>query len=146
MKKGFKILILIGSLLLTNFIFAAECPSPFQCIDVPLCRGVGGICHGEYDCHGLGCCCEIPGGGGEERGEGEGKVWKLINDAINFVINIVTIFAGIIIIIGGYLMVTSAGNPEQFEKGKKTLLYGAIGFILVFAAKELAEGIMNIIK
>jgi hypothetical protein len=43
-------------------------------------------------------------------------------------------------------MVTSAGNPEQFEKGKKTLLYGAIGFILVFAARELAEGIMNIIK
>jgi ABC-type spermidine/putrescine transport system permease subunit II len=71
---------------------------------------------------------------------------QMIEDIINFVINIVIICAGIIIIIGGYLMVTSAGNPEQFEKGKKTLLYGAIGFILVFAARELAEGIMNIIK
>jgi ABC-type spermidine/putrescine transport system permease subunit II len=71
---------------------------------------------------------------------------QMIEDIINFVINIVIICAGIIIIIGGYLMVTSAGNPEQFEKGKKTLLYGAIGFILVFAARELAEGIINIIK
>jgi hypothetical protein len=43
-------------------------------------------------------------------------------------------------------MVTSAGNPGQFEKGKKTLLYGAIGFILVFAARQLAEGLMKIIK
>ena len=135
MRKEFKILIPIGLLLLANFAFAAECPSPFQCIDVPLCHEAGGICHGEYDCHGLGCCCEIPP-----------KIGKLIEDAINFVINIVIICAGIIIIIGGYLMVTSAGNPEQFEKGKKTLLYGAIGFILVFAARELAEGIMNIIK
>jgi len=74
------------------------------------------------------------------------NVGQMIEDIINFVINIVIIFAGIIIIIGGYLMVTSAGDPQQFEKGKKTLLYGAIGFILVFAARELAEGIMNIIK
>jgi ABC-type spermidine/putrescine transport system permease subunit II len=74
------------------------------------------------------------------------NIEQMIEDIINFVINIVIICAGIIIIIGGYLMVTSAGNPEQFEKGKKTLLYGAIGFILVFAARELAEGIMNIIK
>jgi hypothetical protein len=70
----------------------------------------------------------------------------MIEDIINFVINIVLICAGIIIIIGGYLMVTSAGNPEQFEKGKKTLLYGAIGFILIFAARELAQGIMEIIR
>jgi hypothetical protein len=74
------------------------------------------------------------------------NIEQMIEDIINFVINIVIICAGIIIIIGGYLMVTSAGNPEQFEKGKKTLLYGAIGFILIFAARELAEGIMNIIK
>jgi len=74
------------------------------------------------------------------------NIEQMIKDIINFVINIVTICAGIIIIIGGYLMVTSAGNPEQFEKGKKTLLYGAIGFILVFAAWELATEILQIIK
>jgi uncharacterized membrane protein YidH (DUF202 family) len=76
----------------------------------------------------------------------QANIGQMIEDIINFVINIVLICAGIIIIIGGYLMVTSAGNPEQFEKGKKTLLYGAIGFILVFAARELAQGIMEIIK
>jgi len=74
------------------------------------------------------------------------NVGQIIEDMINFVIKIVTVGAGIIIIIGGYLMVTSAGNPEQFKKGQKTLLYGAIGFILVFAAKELAEEIMKIVK
>jgi len=73
------------------------------------------------------------------------NVGEMIEDIIDFVINIVLIFVGIIIIIGGYFMVTSAGNPNQFEKGKKTLLYGAIGFMLVFAARELAEEIINII-
>jgi hypothetical protein len=43
-------------------------------------------------------------------------------------------------------MVTSAGHPGQFEKGKKTLLYGAIGFIIIFAARQLAEELMKIIK
>jgi len=73
-------------------------------------------------------------------------VGQMIEDIINFVIKIVIVGAGIIIIIGGYFMMTSAGDPQKFERGKKTLLYGAIGFILVFAAKELAEGIMKIIK
>jgi hypothetical protein len=73
-------------------------------------------------------------------------VGEMIKDIINFVINIAKICAGIIIIVGGYLMVTSAGNPEQFEKGKKALIYGAIGFIIIFAAKELAEEIINLIK
>jgi predicted tellurium resistance membrane protein TerC len=71
---------------------------------------------------------------------------QMVEDIINYVINIVIICAGIIIIIGGYLMITSAGNPEQFEKGKKTLIYGAIGFILILAAKGLAEEIMSIVR
>jgi hypothetical protein len=74
------------------------------------------------------------------------NVGQMIQETINFVINIVTICAGIIIIIGGYLMITSAGNPEQFERGKKTLIYGAIGFILILAAKGLAEEIMSIVR
>ena len=73
-------------------------------------------------------------------------VGQMIEGIINFVINVATIGAGIIIIIGGYWMVASAGDPQKFETGKKTLLYGAIGFILIFAAKELAEEIMSIIK
>jgi hypothetical protein len=76
----------------------------------------------------------------------QADVGQIIEDMINFIIRILLICAGIIIIIGGYFMVTSAGNPAQFEKGKKTLLYGAIGFILVFAARELAEEIIRIVK
>jgi hypothetical protein len=98
MRKEFKILILIGLLLLANFALA------------------------------------------------QANIGQMIEDIINFVINIAIICAGIIIIVGGYLMVTSAGNPEQFERGKKTLLYGAIGFVLIFAARELAQGIMEIIR
>jgi|YelNatPaOPRAMG01_1025707.scaffolds.fasta_scaffold31486_4 predicted tellurium resistance membrane protein TerC len=73
-------------------------------------------------------------------------VGGLIENIINYVLNIVIVCAGIIIIIGGYLMITSAGDPEKFKKGQKTLIYGAIGFILVFTAKELAEWLINLMK
>jgi len=76
----------------------------------------------------------------------QANIEQMIEDIISYVINIAIVGAGIIIIIGGYLMVTSAGNPGQFEKGKKTLLYGAIGFIIIFAARQLAEELMKIIK
>ena len=137
MKKILIIPILFALISCAPEIFAQEeCPPQFRCLDPPLCKGAGGHCLGQYICRGgTGCCCKIPG-----------EIARLIESVVEYVMNIVIVGAGIIIIIGGYLMVTSAGNPEQFKKGQKTLLYGAIGFILVFAAKELAEEIMKIVK
>jgi hypothetical protein len=142
MKKNLTIFILIFSLLLGRNVISQQ-PCPYTCVDVPLCTQGGGTCLGQYQCPSPECCCQFAGGGGAGGG---GEIGTLINKVINSVINIAMAGAGIIIIVGGYLMVTSAGNPEQFERGKKTLLYGAIGFILIFAARELAQGIINIIK
>ena len=48
------------------------------------------------------------------------------------------ILAGLILLIlaaaGGLKMITSAGNPEDQEKGKQTLTNAVIGFVLVFAS------------
>lgn len=50
--------------------------------------------------------------------------------------------APIFIIYGAFQMLTSAGNAEKFEGGKKTILYTVIGFIIILAAR----GIVDIIK
>jgi hypothetical protein len=48
----------------------------------------------------------------------------------------------IMAIIGGFQMMTAGGDPEKFSKGRKTLMYAAIGFAVVL----LAGGLVAIIK
>jgi hypothetical protein len=74
------------------------------------------------------------------------NVGEIVEEIIDFVIYIAIAGAGVIMMIGGYFMITSAGNPQDFERGKKTLIYGAIGLILVAIARELAEEIMKLLK
>jgi len=58
-------------------------------------------------------------------------------------------FAGIVaivfVIIGGYQYVTSAGNEEQAEKGRKTLINAIIGIIVVVLAYTIINVIVNLV-
>jgi hypothetical protein len=54
---------------------------------------------------------------------------------LGFVVTIV------FMIIGGYQMLTSAGDPKKFEQGKTTLLYAAIGFIVILIARSIVSWI-----
>jgi hypothetical protein len=141
MKKFLVVLILFFSPFLLQRVFAQECPPPYQCVDFPLCTSQGGSCHSEYKCD-IGCCCEFP----SAPTPTSPNVGELVEEVIDFVIYIAIAGAGVIMMIGGYFMITSAGNPQEFERGKKTLIYGAIGLILVAIARELAEEIMKLLK
>ncbi|MBI2010493.1 MAG: hypothetical protein HYS86_04980 [Candidatus Chisholmbacteria bacterium] len=44
-----------------------------------------------------------------------------------------------IIILAGFQILTGASNPDQVEKGKKTLTQGVIGFVIVFSAYWIAQ-------
>jgi len=50
----------------------------------------------------------------------------------------------IIILYGAFQILTSAGNSEKMEAGKKTITWAVIGFALVVAAGGLAEIIRSI--
>jgi len=68
-----------------------------------------------------------------------------IPDFIAVVIMILLLIAGalavLFVIIGGYQYLTSAGNEEQAEKGKKTLINSIIGIVLII----LSWVIVNVI-
>jgi len=49
------------------------------------------------------------------------------------------------VLIGGFQMITAAGNAEKFSSGRKTILYAAIGFAVVLAAKAVVVLIKNIL-
>lgn len=59
------------------------------------------------------------------------------------VINALLLFAGAVavlfLIIGGFRYVISAGNAEQVEAAKKTILYAILGLIIIFIAFFLVQ-------
>jgi len=51
--------------------------------------------------------------------------------------------AVIMVIIGGFQMLFSAGDPDKFKSGQKTILYSAIGYAIIFLADGIATLITN---
>jgi hypothetical protein len=64
------------------------------------------------------------------------------NDVTGFLFTIAVPLTAIMAIIGGFQMITAAGDPEKFSSGRKTLMYAVIGFAIVV----LAGGIVSIIE
>ncbi len=70
---------------------------------------------------------------------------NVVLDRVNlFLIAIAAPICGILVVWGGFQMITAAGDPEKFSKGKKTLLYAAVGFVVVIFASSIAPLIKNI--
>ena len=67
---------------------------------------------------------------------------------INAVIPIILTFAGLVLFLmllaGGFQMLTSASNPEAADKGKQRLTAALIGFLIIFTAYWLTQ-IMEIV-
>ena len=65
---------------------------------------------------------------GEQAGEAFSNTVINIIDAVLGVIGIVAV---IFVVYGGFLYLTSAGDPSKVKKGKETLLYACIGLAIV---------------
>jgi Type IV secretion system pilin len=63
-----------------------------------------------------------------------------------FLIAIAAPICGIMVVWGGFQMMTSAGNPEKFSEGRRTLLYAAIGFVVVIFASSISYVLKSIIN
>ena len=55
----------------------------------------------------------------------------VIKSAINWILGILALIALVVLLYGGFLMVTAAGNEENYKKGFTILKQAAIGLILI---------------
>ncbi len=66
------------------------------------------------------------------------------------IIRVLLYFAGIIavimIIVGGYLYMTAAGNESQATSGRKTLIDAIIGLVIVLLAYVIVQTLLNYLK
>jgi RsiW-degrading membrane proteinase PrsW (M82 family) len=67
---------------------------------------------------------------------------EVIRRLTNFFFTLALYLLPVIIVIGGVFIITAAGNPEQIEKGKKIIILGLIGFIILLTA----SGIIALIR
>ena len=68
---------------------------------------------------------------------------EFILNIVNFVLSFLGIIAVVIVIYGGFLYVTAAGNEEQAGKGKKAITYAAIGIIIIIASFAIVSTLLQ---
>ena len=68
-----------------------------------------------------------------------------IMNVTNWILGFVAIIATLIVIYGGVLYLTAAGNEEAVEKAKKTISYGIIGVVICGLAYAIVIVVSNVI-
>lgn len=76
----------------------------------------------------------------------EKQIYYIIGYVIQVILSLLTIFFFGLIIYGGYLWMTAAGNDQQVEKAKKILLQAIIGFVLVLLGLGITFMIMSVLE
>jgi hypothetical protein len=68
-----------------------------------------------------------------------------IMNVTNWILGFVAIIATLIVIYGGVLYLTAAGNEEAVEKAKKTISYGIIGVVICGLAYAIVIVVSTVI-
>lgn len=69
---------------------------------------------------------------------------ELVDSLIDFIFKMAMAVAPIMIIIAGFIFVTSGGDPRGVQKAKDMLLYTAIGISVIVLSKGLIEVIKQL--
>lgn len=70
---------------------------------------------------------------------------ELLQAIIEWITDIAVVIAPLIIVYGGFLHITSAGDPAKSSQGKKVILYAAIGLIIALLARSLISVLEEIV-
>jgi len=62
---------------------------------------------------------------------------------INFMTGFAALVAVILIIVAGYMFITSSGDADKVERAGKTMSGAIVGLIIVFVARILVEFVLK---
>ncbi len=66
--------------------------------------------------------------------KGYGSIGEILSHLIPNILIAANIILFFLILLGGFTLITSSGNPEKQKQGSQTLTYSLVGFLLVFCA------------
>jgi type IV secretory pathway VirB2 component (pilin) len=81
--------------------------------------------------------------GDDDGVAGKGSVGELATTIISILLGLSGIVAVIMIIIGGYQVMTARGNETQQTNGRKTLINALIGLAIVIVSYAVVQAVAN---
>ncbi len=85
-------------------------------------------------------------GGGIPNPLGTDNIVQVINNILNYLIYISVPILAIMILVGGFQILTARGMPAKITSGKQTITYAVIGFAIVLVSKGVALLLLTIMK
>ena len=74
---------------------------------------------------------------------GSNNLMDTINIAINVVLGVLGLLAVIVIIYGGFMYTTSAGDATKIKKAKDTIMYGVVGLVIALLAYAIVNFVVS---
>ena len=68
---------------------------------------------------------------------------KTLDTIINVVLGVLGLLAVVIIIYGGFMYTTSAGDASKIKKAKDTIMYGVIGLVIALLAYAIVNFVLS---
>ncbi len=75
-----------------------------------------------------------------------GQATDRVTIFINYFVNFAALVAAIMIIVAGYTLITSSGDPEKVAKGRGTLVAAIVGLIVVFLIKFIIQLVLSFLN
>lgn len=75
---------------------------------------------------------------------GTGSIRELVLKVLNYALGFLGLIAVMMVIYGGFLYVTSAGEQEGVDKGKKILQYSLIGIIIILLSFAIVNTVLGV--
>ncbi|MBU2101725.1 pilin [Patescibacteria group bacterium] len=69
----------------------------------------------------------------------------LISSAVTFLTALAGSILVIVVLVGAFIIMTSAGNPEKIKKGRQAITWGLIGFAVILVAGGLGSIVAGIL-
>ena len=101
--------------------------------------GEQGISFTSYE----GQLAELSSEGYDESLTSSSDVREFVIKIVNFALGFLGLIAVIIVIYGGVLYVTAAGEDEKMQKGKKAITYAVIGLLIVMGSFALVNTVIR---
>ena len=70
---------------------------------------------------------------------------ELVDKVAGFIINLGIALAALMIVIGGFQILTAGGKSEQVATGRKTITYAVIGLVILLIGKGFVSLIKDIL-
>ena len=74
---------------------------------------------------------------------GQASLRQLVLTFLNFFLGFLGLIAVIMVIYGGVLYVTAAGEQDKVDKGKKIIMYSVVGIVIILLAFALVNTILG---